>query len=105
MVTHRTGAHRAGQPKGETRAARHGLPRRGRRSALAFLTDARGVFGPLGVTGIRTFVDPQGSNRVGVLMDIPDMDAVMALMDSDVGIDAMATDGVHADTLTILVAS
>ena len=63
------------------------------------------VFGPLGVSGIRTFVDPQGSNRVGVLMDIPDIDAVMAMMDSDVGIDAMATDGVHADTLTILVAS
>ena len=63
------------------------------------------VFGPLGVTGIRTFVDPQGSNRVGVLMDIPDMDAVMAMLQTDVGADAMARDGVHADSLTILVAS
>ena len=29
-------------------------------------------FGPLGVTNIRTFVDPQNRNRVGLLMDIPD---------------------------------
>ncbi len=63
------------------------------------------VFGPLGVTGIRTFVDPQGSNRVGLLMDIPDMDAVMAMMQTQAGADAMAHDGVHADTLTMLVAS
>ena len=63
------------------------------------------IFGPLGVTGIRTFVDPQGSNRVGVLLDIPDMDAVMAMLQTEVGADAMARDGVHPDTLTILVAS
>jgi hypothetical protein len=63
------------------------------------------VFGALGVTGIRTFVDPQGSNRVGVLMDIPDMDAVTAMLQSETGADAMTHDGVHPDTLTILVAS
>ena len=28
-------------------------------------------FGPLGVTGIRTFVDPQNSTRVAVLMEVP----------------------------------
>ena len=33
-------------------------------------------FGPLGVTNIRTFVDPENPNRVGLLMDVPDMDAV-----------------------------
>jgi hypothetical protein len=63
------------------------------------------VFGPLGVTNIRTFVDPQGSNRVGVTMDIPDMDAVMAMVQSEVGADAMAHDGVHPDSMVILVAS
>lgn len=63
------------------------------------------VFGPLGITGIRTFIDPQGSNRVGLLMDIPDMDAVMAMLQTETGADAMAHDGVHPDTLTILVAS
>ena len=63
------------------------------------------VFASVGVTGIRTFIDPQGSNRVGVLMDIPDMDAVMAMLQTETGADAMAHDGVHPDTLTILVAS
>lgn len=27
-------------------------------------------FGPLGVTNIRTFVDPENHTRVGVLMDV-----------------------------------
>ena len=33
-------------------------------------------FGPLGVTNIRTFVDPPNPNRVGVLMDVPDLNAL-----------------------------
>ncbi len=60
-------------------------------------------FGPLGVTGIRTFVDPQQPNRVAVLMDIPDMDAVMAAMESEAAVEAMAHDGVLAETLVMLV--
>lgn len=36
------------------------------------------VFGPLGVTNIRTFVSPDNPTKVAVLMDIPDMDAVMS---------------------------
>ncbi len=36
------------------------------------------VFGPLGVTNIRTFVDPQDRTRVAVVMDIADIDVVMA---------------------------
>ncbi len=60
-------------------------------------------FGPLGVTGIRTFVDPQNPNRVGLLMDVPDMDAVMAAMQTDAGAEAMAYDGVLPETLVILV--
>jgi hypothetical protein len=63
------------------------------------------VFGPLGVTDIRTFIDPQGSNRVGLLMEIPDLDAVMAMMQIKEGADAMARDGVHPDSLVILTAS
>src|SRR5579863_4042075 len=31
------------------------------------------LFDPLGVTNIRTFVDPQNPTRVAVLMDVPDM--------------------------------
>ena len=60
-------------------------------------------FGPLGVTNIRTFVDPQNRNRVGLLMDIPDMDAVMAAMQTDAAAEAMAHDGVLPETLVILV--
>ena len=37
-------------------------------------------FGPLGVTNIRTFVDPQNPTRVALLMDVPDMDALTAAL-------------------------
>ena len=61
------------------------------------------VFGPLGVTNIRTFVDPQNPNHVAVLMDVADMDAVMAAMETAEMTDAMEYDGVLPDTLVILV--
>ena len=61
------------------------------------------VFGPLGVTNIRTFVDPEGSNRVGLTMDVPDMDAVMAAVDTPEGHEAMAYDTVLPETMVILV--
>ena len=60
-------------------------------------------FGPLGVTNIRTFVDPQNATRVGLLMDVPDMDAVMAAMETEAAAEAMAHDGVLPETLVILV--
>lgn len=61
------------------------------------------IFGPLGVTNIRTFVNPQNPTQVAVLMDVPDMDAVMALMQSEAGAEAMTYDGVMPETLVILV--
>jgi len=60
-------------------------------------------FGPLGVTNIRTFVDPQNRTRVAVLMDVADMDALMGAMQSDGAAEAMAYDGVLPETLVILV--
>jgi hypothetical protein len=60
-------------------------------------------FGPLGVTNIRTFVDPQNPTRVGVLMDVPDMDALMAAMESEAAAEAMEYDGVLPETLVFLV--
>jgi hypothetical protein len=60
-------------------------------------------FGPLGVTNIRTFVDPGQPRRVGVLMDVADMDALMAAMDGSAGVEALAHDGVVAETLVLLV--
>ena len=62
-------------------------------------------FGPLGVTNIRTFVDPENPNRAGLVMDVPDMDAVMRAMETEAAADAMAHDGVVPDTLVILVES
>jgi hypothetical protein len=58
---------------------------------------------PLGVTNIRTFVDPENRTRVGVLMDVPDMDAMVAAMDTEAAAEAMAHDGVLPETLVILV--
>ncbi len=63
------------------------------------------VFAPLGVTNIRTFIDADGSNRVGLTLDIPDMDAVMAMMQTSEAAEAMAHDGVHPDSMVILTAS
>jgi hypothetical protein len=60
-------------------------------------------FGPLGVTNIRTFVDPDNPTRVAVLMDVADMDKVMAAMETPEAADAMAHDGVLPETLVILV--
>ncbi len=61
------------------------------------------VFGPLGVTNIRTFVDPQNPTQVAVLMDVADMDTVMGAMQTETMAEAMAYDGVLGDTVVILV--
>ena len=61
------------------------------------------VFGPLGVTNIRKFVDPQNPTRVAILMDVADMDVVMAAMQNEAMAEAMAYDGVLPETLVILI--
>src|SRR5450631_585407 len=61
------------------------------------------VFGPLGVTNIRTFVNPQNRSQVAVLMDVADLDVVMAAMQNPAMADAMEFDGVLPETLVILV--
>ena len=62
-------------------------------------------FGPLGVTGIRTFVDPQNPARVAVLMEVPDMNKLKTAMSTPGAAEAMAHDGVLAETLVMLVES
>ncbi len=61
------------------------------------------LFGALGITNIRTFVDPQNPKRVAVMMDVPDMDKMAALMQTKAAADAMAHDGVVPESLVILV--
>ncbi len=60
-------------------------------------------FGPLGITNIRTFVDPQNPTRVAVLLDVPDLDALTRAMQTPGAAEAMAYDGVLPETLVILV--
>ena len=60
-------------------------------------------FGPLGVTNIRTFVNPETPTKVAVLMDVADMDALMAAMDTPGAAEAMEHDGVLPETLVILI--
>jgi hypothetical protein len=66
-------------------------------------TKRKEFFGPLGITNIRTFVDPQNPSRVALLMDVPDMGALKSAMKSKAAADAMAYDGVLPETLVILV--
>jgi hypothetical protein len=62
-------------------------------------------FGPLGVTNIRTFTNPQNPTQVALTLDVPDLDALMAAMQTPEAAAAMQHDGVHPDTLVILVES
>ena len=61
------------------------------------------LFGALGVTSIRTFVDPANPDHVAILIDVPDMDAFQAAMQSPEAAAAMEHDGVLPETLVILV--
>ncbi|HEX3392884.1 MAG TPA: hypothetical protein VHS52_00015 [Acidimicrobiales bacterium] len=61
------------------------------------------LFGPLGITNVRTFVNPENPTQVALIMDVPDMDALMAAMQTEAASDAMSHDGVLPETLVILV--
>ena len=60
-------------------------------------------FGPLGVTNLRTFVNPTDRTHVSVSMDVPDLDAMMAALQSEAGAAAMEYDGVLGETLVIYI--
>lgn len=59
------------------------------------------VFGPMGITG-RLFTDPAKTNRVGLIVDVPDMEAFQQFMQSEEAAEAMRFDGVRPDTLVFL---
>jgi hypothetical protein len=61
------------------------------------------LFGPIGITNIRTFVDPRNPTRAAVLMDVPDLDAFQAAMQTQAAADAMSHDGVLPETLVLLL--
>ncbi len=59
------------------------------------------VFGPMGITA-RTFHDPEGSKRVGLVVEIPDLAAYQEFMQTEAAADAMRHDGVRPETLLVL---
>jgi hypothetical protein len=59
------------------------------------------VFGPQGITA-RAFSDPNGSNRVGLIVEIPDLAAYQKFMQTEAAADAMKSDGVRPETLLVL---
>jgi len=64
----------------------------------------REVFGPRGITA-RTFIDPEQSNRVGLIVEVPSMDLYHEAMGSPGAVAAMKDDGIRAETLLVLTES
>jgi hypothetical protein len=59
------------------------------------------TFGPLGITG-RLFTDPAKTNRVGLMLEVPDMEALQRFVQSEEAAEAMRFDGVRPGTLLFL---
>ncbi|MCU1462736.1 MAG: hypothetical protein JWO37_2811 [Acidimicrobiales bacterium] len=64
----------------------------------------REFFGPLGMTA-RTFVDPEKSNRVGLVVEVPDVETLQRALETPDAADAMKSDGVRPETMVMLVES
>jgi len=62
------------------------------------------VFGPLGMTA-RTFVDAERSNRVGLVVEVPDIATFQRALAMPEAAAAMKHDGVHPETIHIMVQS
>ena len=60
------------------------------------------IFGPLGIK-VRIFRDPAGSNRVGGILEVPDLASFEAAMKTDEAAEAMKFDGVRPETIVTLV--
>ena len=59
----------------------------------------------MGITNVRTFTNPQNPAQVALTMDMPDVDALVAALQSPEAAEAMKSDGVHAGTVVLLVES
>lgn len=62
-------------------------------------------FGTLGITNIREFTNPLNPVQVALMLDVPDLDALLAALETEEAAAAMQHDGVHPDTLVMLVES
>ena len=61
-------------------------------------------FGPMGMTA-RTFIDPEKTNRVGLIVEVPDMATFQRVLESKEAAEAMKHDGVRPETIVVLVES
>jgi hypothetical protein len=61
------------------------------------------LFGPMGIS-VRTFKDPEGSNRIGLIFDgVSDLAAFEAALQTDEAAEAMQHDGVRPETILTLI--
>jgi hypothetical protein len=60
------------------------------------------LMGPLGMSA-RLFVDPQKSNRVGLIVEVPDIQTFEDAMQSPDVLEGGKYDGVRFDTMVMLV--
>lgn len=59
-------------------------------------------FAPMGITA-RTFVDPENTSKVGLIVDVPDMGTFRQALESQDAAEAMRFDGVRPETIMMLV--
>ncbi len=59
-------------------------------------------FGPLGMS-TRAFRDPDGSNRVGLIVEVPSLEDLQEALQSEGAAEAMKHDGVRPETMLMLV--
>jgi hypothetical protein len=58
-------------------------------------------FGPLGMSA-RTFIESKDSNRVGLIVECPDIDSFQKALRSEEAADAMKYDGVRPESMVVL---
>jgi len=59
-------------------------------------------FGPMGISA-RTFIDPDKSNRVGLIVECPDLETLQKALQSEDAAMAMKFDGVRPETMQMFV--
>lgn len=59
------------------------------------------LLGPMGAT-IRTFKDPAGSNRVGLIFEVPSRAEFEEALQTEEAAEAMKFDGVRPETILLL---
>lgn len=60
------------------------------------------LMGPQGIT-VRTFRDMAGSNRVGLIVELPELSVWEQMLQSDEAAAAMKYDGVRPETIVAMV--